>query len=101
MDASLERISRKTLGLPGSLVMEFIRCGKPTCHCMRGGLGHGPHFRRFWREDGRTHSAYVRRAEVDATRRAIAQWHRTHPTLRSLHRDLSMLSALGKEAGLW
>ena len=25
----------------GSLVTRYRRCGKPTCHCMKGG-GHGP-----------------------------------------------------------
>jgi hypothetical protein len=101
MDAKPEQFSRKAVGLPGSLLAEYVRCGTPTCRCMHTGPAHGPYWRRFWREDGRTYSAYVRRAEVDATRRAIAQWHRTHPSLRSLHRDLRALGALGKEAGLW
>jgi hypothetical protein len=83
------------------LVAEYVRCGKTACRCMRGGPGHGPHFRRFWREAGRTRSAYVRQADVDATRQAIAQWLRTHPSLRSLHRDLRALTSLGKETGLW
>jgi hypothetical protein len=26
--------------LPGSLVLSHRRCGKPTCHCARGGEGH-------------------------------------------------------------
>jgi hypothetical protein len=96
-----EQISRKAVGLPGSLLAEYVRCGTRTCRCMRAGAPHGPYWRRFWREDGRTRSAYVRQAEVDATRLAIAQWHRTHPSMRSLYRDLRALGALGKEAGLW
>ena len=26
--------------LPGSLILSHRRCGKPTCHCARGGEGH-------------------------------------------------------------
>jgi hypothetical protein len=101
MDARPERLSRKTTGLSGSLLAEYVRCGKFTCRCMNGGQQHGPYWRRFWREDGRTRSAYVRRNKVEAVRRAITQWHHTHPSLRSLHRDLRALGDLGKEAGLW
>lgn len=25
-------------------MLKFIRCGKPTCRCMNGGLGHGPYW---------------------------------------------------------
>jgi hypothetical protein len=101
MDAEPERFSRKTAGLPGTLLAEYIRCGKPTCRCMHDGTGHGPYWRSFWREGGRTRSAYVRRADVDATRLAIAQVRRSHLSIRSLLRDLRALSTLGKEAGLW
>jgi hypothetical protein len=101
MDAKPERFSRKREGLPGTMLAEYVRCGKPTCHCRPDGSGHGPYWRRFWREGGRTHSAYVRRADVDATRRAIAQWRRSHPSLRAVLRELRGLSSLGKEAGLW
>jgi hypothetical protein len=101
MDAKPKRISRKVAGLPGTLLAEYVRCGKPTCRCMREGPGHGPYWRRFWREAGRTRSAYVRHADVELTRRAIDQWRHTHPSMRSLLRDLRTLSTLGKEAGLW
>jgi hypothetical protein len=101
MDAKSKRISRKTAGLPGSLLAEYVRCGKPNCRCANSGARHGPYWRRFWREAGRTHSAYVGQADLDATRHAIEQWRRSHPSLRSMHRDLRTLSTLGKEAGLW
>ena len=26
--------------LPGALILSHRRCGKPTCHCARGGQGH-------------------------------------------------------------
>ena len=28
-------------GLPGSLALCYTRCGKPACHCARGGEGQG------------------------------------------------------------
>ena len=101
LDANAERISRKTAGLPETLLAEYIVCSKPTCHCSCDGTRHGPYWRRFWREAGRTRSAYVRRADVDATRRAIAVWRRSHPSLRAVRRELRELRSLGKEACLW
>ena len=55
--------------LPGSIHAEWIRCGKPGCHCAHGEL-HGPYWRRYWREAGRTHKAYVRLEEADQIRAA-------------------------------
>jgi hypothetical protein len=94
------QFSTKVAPLPGSLHARYARCGTPTCRCARGDL-HGPYWRRFWREDGRTRSAYVGQADLDATRHAIEQWRQSHPSIRSLLRDLRALSTLGKEAGLW
>jgi len=43
---------------PGSLHLEFKRCGKPRCKCVQG-LLHGPYIYRRWRESGRLRRQYV------------------------------------------
>ena len=58
--------------LPGSVLPQFVRCGKPRCRCASGDL-HGPYFYRFWRADGRLRKAYVRPHALDATRAACAR----------------------------
>lgn len=55
--------------LPGSVCEQFIRCGRPGCHC-RTGNRHGPYYYRVWRGAGRTiHKIYVKRADVAQVRR--------------------------------
>ena len=95
-----EQISPKMAPLPGSVHAEHSRCNKPTCRCTQGQL-HGPYWRRFWREGGHTRTAYVRRADVDATRQAIARWRLSHLSVRALLREFRALNAIAEEAGLW
>lgn len=58
--------------LPGTVHAQYVRCGKPTCRCASGDSAdlHGPYHYRFWRERGTLRKAYVRRDEIEATRRA-------------------------------
>jgi hypothetical protein len=53
--------------LPGVVLPEWVRCGKPNCRCRRGEL-HGPYHYRFWREGGRLRKAYVKRSELERVR---------------------------------
>ena len=96
-----EQIYPKTDRLPGSLQWERRRCGKARCGCMNGGPLHGPYAVRVWSEAGRTRRAYVRRADVEATRRAIARWRLAHLSVRALLREFRALNAIAEEAGLW
>src|SRR5271165_1952851 len=52
--------------------VERIRCGKRSCHCMRGSLGHGPYWYEYWREGNRTRKRY---------------WGRKRPSPRDFHQD--------------
>ena len=49
---------------------QYTRCGKETCHCMRGSQGHGPYWYAYWTDDrGRTRNRYVGKSlEGDAER---------------------------------
>lgn len=51
----LHQISQLGDMRPGSLMVVFRRCGKPTCHCARpSDAGHGPHFQLTSKQDGKT-----------------------------------------------
>lgn len=71
---------------PGTLQAEYRRCGKPSCRCARGAR-HGPYVYLRWREGGRQRRRYVRAADADGNRAALAEWRRLHPPARST-RDL-------------
>ena len=51
----------------GSLVEQYVTCGKPTCRCARGEK-HGPLYYLYWKEAGRSRSLYVPREEVETLR---------------------------------
>ena len=89
MRGKAQRFSPKTdvAPLPGSLHAEYARCGKPTCRCA-GGDRHGPYWRRFWREGGRTRSQYVRQVDVPAVAAACARYREVHPSGRAFRRQL-------------
>ena len=57
--------------LPGTVVAQMVRCGKPGCRCARGEL-HGPYYYRLWREGGRLRKAYVARGALAEVRAACA-----------------------------
>ena len=58
--------------LPGKVHEQRVRCGKSNCRCA-GGETHRAYY-RFWTEDGRQRKAYVRCADLKATRGACALW---------------------------
>ena len=59
--------------LAGSLVKQFVVCGKPGCRCSRG-QKHGPLYYLYWKEQGRSRSLYVPRARVAEMRRQIQNY---------------------------
>jgi hypothetical protein len=92
--------------VPGSLHVEWVRCGKPGCRCARG-QRHGPYVRRHWREGGRKRSTYIRLGDVGRTRVAVATWRAQHRSVRSLLREFCardravwrLLDLLGTQGG--
>lgn len=67
------------LPLAGKIQAQYIRCGKPTCHCASG-EAHGPYYYRTWRDGGRTRKVYVKPDEVDAVRKSC-ELHAEYKTL--------------------
>lgn len=57
--------------LPGHVLVQHIRCGKPGCRCQHGQT-HGPYLYRIWREGKRVRKMYVRSGEADRVRAQTA-----------------------------
>jgi hypothetical protein len=93
-----EQFSPKTRLTPlsGSVHAEFVRCGKSGCRCEHGNP-HGPYFRRFWREAGRTRSRYIRLVDVPAVAAACDRHAEIHTSRRAFKRMLRDFSRLSDE----
>ena len=59
--------------LPGSVHIQYVKCGKPNCKCASGRReDKHPAYYRFWRDDaGKLCKAYVKRSELKVVREAI------------------------------
>jgi len=72
--------------LPGAVVKQYRKCGKPNCRCAGGERLHGPYYYRTWRYRGKQCWQYVKREDVEAVREACEtnrvlqeylRWNRT------------------------
>ena len=86
--------SNTTLPKTGALCPQWVKCGKPTCHCAAGDL-HGPYWYLFWRQDGRLRKRYVKPDEVEAVRAALQaererlrRWRRVKRAAQQQYRGL-------------
>ena len=50
------RDGTEPVALQGTLIPQYVRCGKPGCKCEHGAL-HGPYLYHLWEERGLTGSA--------------------------------------------
>lgn len=68
--------------LPGEVHTQKVKCGKANCHCASG----KPHlaYYRFWREKGKLHKAYVRRADLEAVKNACRRWAETDKAAKDM-----------------
>ena len=69
--------------LPGAIVPQFIRCGKPTCRCSYGHR-HGPYFYRVWREGPKVCKEYVKATKVEVMRQQMQSYEEMQSKLRRL-----------------
>jgi hypothetical protein len=69
----------------GSLVEQFVTCGKPTCRCARGAK-HGPLYYLYWKEEGRSRSLYVPRDQVAELRGHLDNYRRFQAELSAVVR---------------
>jgi hypothetical protein len=68
--------------LPGTVCVQWVRCGRANCRCARGEL-HGPYHYRIWREDGKIRKTYVGPAELGQVRAQCATRRRDHKELQA------------------
>ncbi len=71
--------------LSGSLVQQYVTCGKLNCRCTRG-QKHGPLYYLYWKEQGRSRSLYVPRHRVGELRRQIQNYRQFQRKLTTLLR---------------
>jgi hypothetical protein len=84
----LQALTRLLPMVSGSLVEQYVTCGKPRCRCTRG-QKHGPLYYLYWKEPGRSRSLYVPREKVGALRRQVQNYRRFQAELsRLLRRQL-------------
>ncbi len=61
----------------GTLSETYRTCGRPGCHCQKGGPKHGPHLNVSYRgEKGKTTGYYVPKGAEEATREGVAAWQK-------------------------
>ena len=71
---------------PGSLHLEYKRCGKAACHCNDGFL-HGPYIYRRWREHGRQRRQYIPMPKLASTLMAVEQERTERDTIAALKEE--------------
>lgn len=81
LPAPLRKVLESLPVVGGSLVKQYVVCGKPGCRCERG-QKHGPLYYLYWKEQGRSRSLYVPREKVAEMRRQIQNY-------RSLQKELA------------
>ena len=86
----------KIAPLPGVLLANPVRCGKPSSRCARGEL-HGPYLYRRWREGGKQRRQYVSARDAEQVEAALAEWRRLHPPAWQLRQELAELRRLLRE----
>ena len=97
-------ITPKTDLLPGHLLAQRIKCGRPNCRCARGHL-HGPYYYRCWTDNGQRRKVYVRKRDVSAVR-AACDAYRSERKLLRLERQVvtqqirRLLGPIGQHEGL-
>lgn len=78
--------------LPGTVLPQYVRCGKPNCKCACGEL-HGPYWYRFWHEYGhKLRKQYVRKADLEAVRTACAAYQEENRQGRELIKASDVLT---------
>lgn len=89
--------------IPGAVIAQMVRCGKPSCKCARGEL-HGPYFYRFYRYGGRLRKTYVRKSEAAVFKSACDKYRSERRRTRQLILDNKQqwrdLKTLLRELGL-
>ena len=81
--SEIERLA--DVAIFGTLSETYRTCGRPGCHCQKGGPKHGPHLNVSYRgEKGKTTGYYVPKGAEEATREGVTAWQKLQERLREL-----------------
>lgn len=62
---------------PGSLSRQYNVCGNPQCRCKADPpRKHGPYYQLSWTRDGKHHTQFVRREDVEEVRQQLRTYER-------------------------
>ena len=86
LQARLKQLRPKTTPLAASLVLIQRRCGRPSCHCLKG-KGH-PTYYLTCKQNGKTRNIYVPRALL----KDVQLWIAEHRRLKELSQQISQLA---------
>jgi hypothetical protein len=83
--------------LPGTVCVQWVRCGRLTCRCATGRL-HGPYHYRFWRDAGKLRKAYVRQSELEQIRARCEARRQFQRDVQSGWQEWRQMIAIVREA---
>jgi len=74
-------------GLPGCVIAQYRRCGRPNCRCASGPQ-HGPYFFHYWRAGGTARKRYVARLDAPRVAALCDRYRARAPSRRAVRRAL-------------
>ncbi|MEI6535847.1 MAG: DUF6788 family protein [Verrucomicrobiaceae bacterium] len=78
---------------PGSLHLEWKRCGRPNCRCATGEVLHGPYAVHHWRQNGVHKKRYVPAADIIDVLFIIQEWNNERENLAKVRRYLQEIKS--------
>lgn len=84
--------------LPGSLVLQYNRCGRPNCHCAEG-EGH-PKWSLTYMADGKKHVQYIPPHLVEEVRQKVRAGRQYQDAVREVLAANAKLLALARKQRL-
>src|SRR5258708_38322483 len=83
--SEIERLA--DVAIFGTLSETYRTCGRPGCHCQKGGPEHGPRLHVSYRgEKGKTTRYYIPNGAEEATRQGVGARHKRADSRRPLAR---------------
>jgi hypothetical protein len=81
--------------LPGSLALNYTRCGKPSCHCARG-RGHAA-WSLVFMADGKRHAQRIPKEWVDDVQKRVEAGRRFQDAVREVLAANAQLLVLARK----
>jgi hypothetical protein len=82
--------------LPGSLSLSHLRCGKPTCHCVKDKQGH-PFWSLTFMVNGKKHVQHIPKDWVEDVRRHVQAGREFQDAVREVLAANAQLLVLARQ----